>query len=610
MSFSKQLLSLVMVISLAACGGGGGSAGTSSNSTPVSAAATPASIEVLTSADSVLSAGSETLITAYVKNQNNVAMAAQKLEFSTSSGTLLAPAAVTDANGTASVKLIAGVDKSTRNITVTVTAGTAIGRVVLPVTGTKLAIAGSGSLQVGGGAEQYTVRAVDSSGTGISGASISVSSSLGNSASPVSLTTDLTGGASFIYTPNKAGTDTVTVAGLGVSAQTQVVVNSIDFVALSPASNTTIPVGSLGQVVRVKYRLNGVGVSSQTVSFTTTRGAFTTSSATTDANGEAFATVSSTTAGPAVVVAQIAGVGQVNLPLQFVATTPASIVVQSNPGAILPNLSGSTHQSTIEAVVRDAGGNAVSNRQVNFTILQDVSNGSLMPGVATTDADGRANVQFIAGATSTPANGVILQATVASTAISGQAKLTVNGTALFITIGFGNTMTNLDETTYSKPFSVYVTDANGVAVGNQLVALSVIPEVYRKGFMTWVDPSWRSTVMATCQNEDANLDGRLDTGEDTNGNGQLTPGNVVVASPGSVTTDAAGRASFNLQYGEQFADWVRVQIVARASVGGTESKQSISFDVPALASDLTAETVTPAGVKSPFGESSSCSNGL
>ena len=268
--------------------------------------------------------------------------------------------------------------------------------------------------------------------------------------------------------------------------------------------------------------------------------------------------VSSTTAGPAVVVAQIAGVGQVNLPLQFVATTPSSIVVQSNPGAISPNLSGSTHQSTIEAVVRDASGNAVANRQVNFTLLQDVSNGTLMPGVATTDADGRAKVQFIAGATSTPADGVIVQATVASTAISGQTKLTVNGTALFITIGFGNTMTNLDETTYSKPFSVYVTDANGVAVGNQLVALSVIPDSYNKGTMYWIDPVWSATVRATCPNEDFDLNGRLDAGEDSNGNGQLTPGNIAVSAPGTVTTDAAGRASFSLQYGEQYAYWARV----------------------------------------------------
>ena len=620
MKLFKYLSVSALVMALAACGGGGGSTvstggtggtdgGTSTVPVPV-----PATVEVLTSASTLSSAGAEAVITAFVKNGANVGLADQSVVFSASSGTLQNPSAVTDATGAATVKLIAGSDKSLRNITVKVTAGTASGNVVIPVVGTRISLAGNGSLQAGSGAVSYTVSALDSSNNPIGQSKLAVTSGLGNSVSPASLTTDATGSASFVYTPNKAGNDNLTVSGLGTSASTSVIVNAIDFVALSPASNTLIPIGTT-QTIRVQYKNSGLGVADQKVAFSTTRGTFVASTGTTDASGQASAVLSSTTAGPAVVVAQISGIGSVSLPVQFVATTPSSIIVQANPGGVLPNTSGTANQSTIEAVVRDANGNAVANRQVNFTTLQDLSNGTLSPGNATTDANGRAEVKFIPGATSTPANGVIIQAEVASTGIVGKTSLTVNGKALFITLGFGNTISNLDETTYSKQFSVYVTDANGVAVGNQTVSLSVIPEIYYKGSLVFIDPVWTYRAPPTvCANEDAVLNGQpdlngiLEIGQDLNKDGKLTPGNIAVAAPGNVMTDAFGRATFALQYGEQFAPWAKVRITAAASVAGTESRQSILFDLNGLAEDFTRESVPPAGVISPFGSATSCTD--
>ena len=610
MNLLKYVTGVVVALTLVACGGGGGNPGTSSGQpvvVVVPVTEIPASVEVLASTNSLLSGGTDVVITAFVKNSANVAMAAQKVTFSASSGGLLSAATATDASGAATAKLVVGSDRSVRDIKVTVTAGAVSGNATISVTGTRVSIAGSGSLQAGGPAATYTVRAVDSSNNPIIGAQIAVSSALNNAISTKLLSTDATGSGTFLYTPNVAGNDTLTASGLGTSITAPLSVSAIDFVALSPASNTSIATGA-PQGVSIRYRLSGAGVAGQTVSFSTTRGVFSASTVVTDANGEASTVLSSTTAGPAVVVAQISGVGSVNLPVQFVATTPTTIVVQSNPGSVLPNTSGTTNQSTIEAVVRDASGNAVANRQVNFTALQDLSNGSLSPGIATTDANGRAQVQFIPGASSTQANGVIIQAQVASTSISSTTTLTVNGKALFITLGFGNTISNLDETTYSKPFTVYVTDANGVAVGNQLLSLSVIPEVYYKGFLVFNSQAWGGAPTATCANEDRNLNGILDIGEDTNKNGQLTPGNFVVAAPGTVTTDGFGRATFNLQYGEQFVPWATVRLTARASVAGTESKQSIMYDLQGLASDFTKETIPPAGVVSPFGRSASCTD--
>jgi hypothetical protein len=614
-----QCIAGLAIVVLAGCGGGGGNASAPAPLSPASAPAlvvSPASVEVLTDSTALQSAGSEAVITAFVKNSSNVGLPGQSVTFSASSGTLQGPSATTDATGAATAKLIAGSDKSLRDITVTVTAGAAIGRIVVPVIGTRISVAGAGSMQAGGAAAQYTVRAIDSSGNPIAGAAISLRSTLGNPVSATTLTTASTGSATFSYTPNTAGTDELTLTGLGATTTTAVIVNAIDFVVSSPASNTLIDIGA-SKTVTVRYKLSGVGVAGQTVAFSTTRGIFAVSTNVTDGLGEASAVLSSTTAGPATVVAQIARVGVVNLPVQFVATQPASMVVQANPGSILPNASGTTNQSTIEAVVRDVNGNAVANTQVNFSALQDLSGGTLMPGNATTDANGRAQVQFISGATSTAANGVVIQGEVALTAIKSSTTLTVNGKALFITFAFGNEISNVDSTTYGKSFGVYVTDANGVAVGNQLITLSVIPTEYYKGrlvdrcasvLVSGCSTLWIYAVPPTvCPNEDIDLNGILNLSEDINGDGLLTPGNIALAAPGQVTTDALGRAAFVVQYGEQFAPWATVRITARAAVAGTESRQSILFDLRGSTPDFTSET-PPAGRISPFGSSALCTD--
>ena len=289
--------------------------------------------------------------------------------------------------------------------------------------------------------------------------------------------------------------------------------------------------------------------------------------------------------------------------------------------------------------MRDAAGNSVAGQLVNFVAVQDLSNGTLQPGSAITDSNGRAQVQFIPGGVSTASDGVVLRATVAGkndskgNPIVGDAFLTVNGQSLFINLGFGNTISNVDETTYSKPFSVYVTDANGNAVGNQQVTLSAIPDQYLKGTLAWNGTIWDYAAIPTaCPNEDLNKNGILDAGEDVNGNGVLdagedangngvldlsedfnsngvlTPGNPATPFPGTVTTNAEGRAVSGLRYGEQFVPWIDLKLTARATVGGTESRTAINFSLRGSETDFSTETVAPAGQRSPYGVATSCSN--
>nr|WP_286197623.1 Ig-like domain-containing protein [Variovorax boronicumulans] len=547
-------------------------------------------------------------ITALVKNAANNGMPDTPVAFAADSGVLQAVAAQTDANGSATATLATGSNLANRDIRVTVTAGTITGSIVVPVSGTNLSVLGVGSVLLGGTAS-YTVTLRDSGGSPVSGATLTARSSLGNTLSPTSLTTDANGGASFNYVANVAGNDTLTVTGAGTSTTLAVVVSGQDFAVLSPAAGTQVFVNTPREV-RVRFRSNGAGVAGQLVNFSSTRGTVSAGSVATDANGEAAVNVSSSTAGPATVTAQIAGGALTSVQLLFTASTPDTLVLQVSPGAVPPNAAGSSaNQVQLLAVVRDVSGNPVAGRTVNFTLVSDTSGGRLGAGIGTTDANGQVSDTFIPGPSSTATDGVQVRATVAGTAVQNSANLTVSARALFISIATSNTIGNLDETTYTKPFSLQVNDATGAAVANQTVVLSIWPTAYRKGTMAWNGSNaWVVAANTVCANEDRNRNGILDPGEDINGNGRLEPGAPIVVAPGSVTTDANGRATFALNYGEQYGRWVALELTARALVAGTESNAVYRDETWVLNSDVTNETVAPAGARSPFGTILSCTD--
>lgn len=566
-----------------------------------------ATIEVLASSNTLQSGGVGVDITAFVKNRLNAAMPNEPVSFSADSGLLQGASTTTDANGLGTAKLLVGSDKSNRTVRVTVRSGVASGFVNVQVVGTRVILTGDAAVQQGSTAT-YTARVVDSAGNGISGAQVTLTSSLGNGFSPAIATTDSLGFATSTYTATNATapstTEQIAATALGASAQLNVTVSNVVFRFTVPTAGSNLVLGTPQQLT-VQYTVGGAPGSGN-VSFTTTRGTIAGSPASIGSAGAGLATVtlnstSASGAGPVTVLAQIPGVGQASIQLNFVAETPSSIAVQANPSAIPPNSGGSTlSQSTIEATVRDSSGNPVANRQVNFNISSDVSGGSLSSPSALTDLNGRAQVQYIAGSTSTPVNGVTVAATVNGTAITNSASLTVSGQSLFITIGFGNDISNVDTTTYTKPFSVYLTDATGNPVGSQSVSISIEPLAFLTGRLARdLSDNWgfaAGSPTAVCRNTDINLNGIVDGAEV----GPLRPGNVVVATPSPVTTDSSGRAVFNLQYGEQFAPWVIVKVVARTTVAGTESKRESVFSLVGSVEDFTSEG-GPAGTTSPYG---------
>ena len=196
MRFLNYVAAAGLAAMLAACGGGaavgGGSGGGGGG-----VVSTASSIEVLTSAASLPSGNDASVtITALVKNAANNGVADEKVVFSADSGVLQNAEPVTAANGAATAKLSVGANKAQRNITVTVTSGSASNKVVVPVSGTTVSITGASSLLLGGKAD-YAVLVKDSNGVGVGGVEVALASQLGNSLSAAKAITAPNGADNF-----------------------------------------------------------------------------------------------------------------------------------------------------------------------------------------------------------------------------------------------------------------------------------------------------------------------------------------------------------------------------------------------------------------------------
>jgi hypothetical protein len=639
MQIIKRTAAALLGLALVACGGGGGSAGTppfgdggsGGGTVPVS------SVEVVSSSPQVGTAGERVEITAIVRGDGNVTLANVPVTFASTTGSLSAVDATTDASGVATAQFSSGPDKSLRSADITVTASDKSGTVSVDIAGTTLVASGRSTLQFNEAAS-LSVKVTDSAGAAIGGASVSVASSLGATLSSATLTTDAQGVATVTYTADRAGSDSVQFTALGAAATPlTVVVSGEDFAFIAPAAGASLPIGS-AHTVTARYLVSGAPAGAGfAVRFASTAGVVSPATAVapgaTLSGGQASASVTSSFAGPATIQATLVNaatgvvLAQATLPVQFVATSPSAIVLQITPTAIGPNTAGSTaRQAQVRATVRDVSGNPVQGAIVNFSKDADPSGGNLSQASAATDSNGQASVQFIAGATTTAADAVVLRGTVAGTSVTDTETMTVNQSALFIGLGTGNEISNApgtNNTAYLKVWTAYVTDSSGAAVPNQTLTISVLPTRYRIGSYTLTEDGWAygavhpgtiglmpgdlipEGLAVTCMNEDVDYSGFL-AGKDDNGNGRLDPGNVISVNGGpsvvTVTTDAQGFALLNLVYAESYASWVEVELKATATVAGTESSNSATFWVRGMKSDFSEDGGPPAGVVSPFGE--------
>jgi hypothetical protein len=582
-------------------------------------------ITVLTSAPQIPSDGSKSAtITAYVRNASNQFVSGVAVNFVPTSGGLVVTQGTTDANGKATATLSAAGDPTNRTITVTASAGTSTATVPVAVIGTSLTLTGPASL-VQGGQGTYTIALTDSGGNGIPNETVTLASTKGNTLNPSTLVTDTTGQKGFNYTAVNGGTDTITASTLGLTATQSVAVSTQNFAFTAPAANVQVPIGT-PVTVTVAWTASGVAQSGQSVSFSATRGTLSASTATTNSSGSASVTLSSTTSGPSVISATGNGVSA-QVTVNFIATLPAAIAVQASPATV-----ATQGQSTITATVRDANNNLVQGQAVNFSITQDSTGGALSVASATTNAQGQASTVYTATTTTSASNGVVIQAAVPGTGVSGTATLTVGGQTVFLSLGTGNTISPYPvgatvTTQYELPYSVQAVDAAGNGVNGATVTFTVTSLSYVKGLRVWngtewttqtntsaTDPDNYSAVGVTlagvpsCKSEDLNKNGVLDPGEDYNGNGKLDPGLVASTDVVSAVTANGGSASFNLIYPKDHAYYVAVRLTATATVTGTQSSTSADFWLPGLSTDFETQTTAPPGPTSPYGTASTCAN--
>ncbi|MCP5159369.1 MAG: putative Ig domain-containing protein [Gammaproteobacteria bacterium] len=619
-------------VTVESAGGGGGGV-------------TPTQLTLLTSSPDLPSSGQEPVtLTAIARDSGGVLLQDVTVTFQITSGDgaiQLVDGGVTDETGRATAILSTGGNQRNRDIVVTATSGSASANVTVTVSGTTLTISGvdPGASVLVGDTLKLILELADSSGTGIARETLNVTSVLNGLSlltdvdsdalgSTLQVTTNSSGVAELNLKINQNGQDTITATWPGDAADptTLQLTASSDKIVIKVVDATTnqadvIGISSVGNIEVTWTTLvncadpNGCLVSPADITLVTTKGTLT---VTNPGGNPLLGTIASSVPGGSTITAtgkttrngQTVTVTSAPKSIQFVAQTPlpSKFVVQANPSTIPVNVPPATSsQSTITAIVRDANDNPVPGIQITFKVTKDTSGGVLNSAVATTDFSGQASVVYTAGSSATPENGVVIEATATTpVSLSATTALTVSKREVFITLGTGNTIVELNSTTYALPYSVLVNDIVGGAVQGAVVALDTVPSQYRKGQYFWNGVVWVPVVAVVCDNEDINSNGILDSGEDVNGNGRLDPGNVVTPSVASIVTDEDGFGDFDVLYAQQYANWINNVLTARTKVGGSEDVEVANFVLPALAADLAAETQSPPGQPSPFGVLPNC----
>ncbi|ARD43274.1 Ig-like domain-containing protein [Colwellia sp. PAMC 21821] len=585
-------------------------------------------ISLFASSQQIASSGNEDVqLTTIAKDINNNLVAGVTITFSSTSGQLEIINSVTGADGQANAILKTNNEPTNRVITITSKSGQVTDTLNVQVTGTSINLTGSSSLAINDN-NSFFIQVLNSEGVGIPNAKVDLSlmpPTTGDVAAITivdSVTTDITGQANFVVTGTTGGKNSIVANAVGVTTNHDVTVQADSFLfssfnngqgTVTPGTNALPDVLlSNNATIELTWMQSNTAIADGTiVNFTSTRGTLSSNSAST-VDGKVEAIISSTNAGKALVTVTGTqdGITLSNqLEFEFVAESVNSLSTQASPSSIAPN--GDT--STISVVAKDLNGNLVKGKTIEFT-LTDTSGGNILPATAVTDSNGSASTVYTSNSVSAQ-DGVSIIATVQDTpSQTDSVTLTVADRNLFITLGTGNELIEVDSATFNKQYVVFVTDVDSASPAkNTVLTVSAVPKSYRKG--RWIKlldeqdefDQWGAEVSTTCDNEDLNIDGVLDVGEDINGDGRLTPGNVA-AVLGEVTTDDQGSALIDIKYPQNFGAWVNINLIVSAKVGGTESSQQVVFVLPAFLVDVLNEDAPPPSGTSPFGNSNNCSD--
>lgn len=660
------LLLLAGSITLSACGArtDEGTVGNTGTGTPSTPSSTPTSTPSTGGADPVVGnpdpvAGDALTVTlrtdtsrlttggsdvanirATVIDADKRAIANQTVSFSASGGILQDISAATNDRGEASAVLSLTNDLRNNPITVTVTADQYQSSVVVDAGGTALTALGDNSVVLGKPVE-LQVFLKDGTGEAITNENIVFTSAQSNTLTPATATTD-SDGRVLVSIGSDNGSDTISITTLS-----ETVIQQFDFIVsadqLSFPNVGADPIFAVGEStsIDVVWTRQGAPVANADLQISTTAGQLDAAIVRTDASGRATLGITANSASEAQIkVSSLSAGGPTDtLRVTFAALNPAVLELTSSVSRV-----NTDSTSEITATVLDSNDNPVLGKRVVFQSA-DLRGGELASASATTDAKGKATVQFNSGTAATEENAVQISATVDGTNISDATFLTIVKKSLNITMGTANLVSKTSDNSpqYYVDFVVQVADGSGAPLENADVYLSIEPTHYYKGQFVYVDkdgfgrPSvidpddewtptrWSLTTIAICAAEDANNNNILDVDasgtEDFNNNQRLDPqdpaslaasleaGVATLQGGGFLQTDSTGSGYFRMIYPVSNATWARVEITAAARELGAEAVTTYGTELKVVATEQTNLQVSPANRFSPYGtDTSTCAN--
>lgn len=481
-----------------------------------------------------------------------------------------------------------------------------------------------------------TITALDASRNVVSGVPVTVSVDSGIYTAVVG-TTGATGEASGTITIGGDKTNRSITASIVVGGKTGVATVAVTGSRITLAALPATPApGASVQVTARAADVNGTGVPGVSVQFGGTLGI--TQLVTTNASGDAVATLGAAPAVPGTYSVTAAGLGGAasqnvlvvgggggGVPPAVGVISTASL--QINPNSVFANAAGAiANRANLQATFQDANNQAIQNVRVRFEIVPPgLGSGELISTGTNTvysDVGGVGLSAYIPGTRTSPTNGVVIRACYGSTdaAIAFPAcpnsvtkTMTVGGQAISVALGFNNELAKGNSNlTYIQKFVALVTDSNGNAVSNAVLSASVDITHFGKGW-SYADnyyvnglatplitapntattginatdvPTINTLVLPAtngkrvwCKNEDLNRNGFLDVGEDVNGNGKLDSpkADVILSFVGSNTTAADGTLLLQVQYPQNVATWLSFTIKVSVVVAGSEGSVENSF---------------------------------
>lgn len=284
-----------------------------------------------------------------------------------------------------------------------------------------------------------------------------------------------------------------------------------------------------------------------------------------------------------------------------VLTNGVTSALQVNPNVIAVNASGSTaNKMQVVASFVDNSGNPIPNVRVAFRLDGVTANavgGQFSNGPITgtpvlySGADGKVQIFYIPGTSSSPNNAISVKACWGSTdaqalnctAQADSKPITIADEAVSVTIGTdGLLITEAASLQYSQQYVIKVVNSAGQPKEGLTVSAQINTIEYYKGTYVIDGDQWvlTSANRISCAKEDLDDDDRIDvngsTSEDLDGDGRLEPirADVSLTAVNGWTTNADGVVIIKMSYPQNIASWMKVNIMATALVGGSEGRAS------------------------------------